>query len=61
MVTIRQADIGAKAFTILTQVDIAFVDAQQAKSVIISSQLNEELEKRLPDVLRGNEQEINQT
>ena len=36
MVTIRQADIGAKAFTIFTQVDIAFVDAEQAKSVIIS-------------------------
>ena len=36
MVTIRQADIGAKDSTIFTQVDIAFVDVEQAKSVIIS-------------------------
>ena len=39
----------------------AFLDSQQAKLVIISSQLNEEQEKRLLDVLRLNEQAIGWT
>ena len=36
----------------------AFLDSQLVKPVIISSQLNEEQEKRLLDVLRRNEQAI---
>ena len=39
----------------------AFLDAEQQKPVIISSELNEEKEKRLLDVLRWNEQAIGQT
>ncbi|CAA6669115.1 unnamed protein product [Spirodela intermedia] len=39
----------------------AFLDSQQVKPVIISSQLNEEQEKRLLDVLRRNEQAIGWT
>ena len=38
-----------------------FLDSQQVKLVIISSQLNEEHEKRLLDVLRWNEQAIDWT
>ena len=39
----------------------AFLDSQQVKPVIISSQLNEEQEKRLLDVLRRNEKPISWT
>ena len=39
----------------------AFLDSHQTKPVIISSQLNEEQEKRLLDVLRQNEQAIGWT
>ena len=39
----------------------AFLDSQQVKPVIISSQLNQEQEKRLFDVLRRNEQAIKWT
>ena len=39
----------------------AFLDSQQAKLVIISSQLNEEQEKQLLDVLQQNEQAIGWT
>ncbi|CAB1184535.1 unnamed protein product [Spirodela intermedia] len=39
----------------------AFLDSQQVKPVIISSQLNEEQEKRVLDVLRRNEQAIGWT
>ena len=39
----------------------AFLDSQQAKLVIISSQLNKEQEERLLDVLRWNEQVISWT
>ena len=39
----------------------AFLDSQQTKSVIISSQLNEEQEKRFLDVLRRNEKAIGWT
>ena len=38
-----------------------FLDSQQVKPVIISSQLNEEQGKRLLDVLRWNEQAIGWT
>ena len=36
----------------------AFLDSQQVKPMIISSQLNEEQEKQLLDILRRNEQAI---
>ena len=39
----------------------AFLDSQQVKTVIISSQLNEKQEKRLLDVLRRNKQAISWT
>ena len=39
----------------------AFLDSEQVKPVIISSQLNEKQEKRLLDVLRWNEQTIGWT
>ena len=39
----------------------AFLDSQQVKPMIISSQLNEEQEKRLLDVLQWNEQAIDWT
>ena len=39
----------------------AFLDSQQVKTVIISSHLNEEQDKRLLDVLRRNEQAIGWT
>ena len=39
----------------------AFLDSQHVKPVIISSQLNEEQEKRLLDILRRNEQAVGWT
>ena len=46
---------------LLSTLKYAFLDSQQVKPVIISSQLNEEQEKQLLDVLRWNKQAISWT